>query len=252
MSEGELTGRTRIVCTLDDVLEASAVSQILDAEGVSYMIRTFEDTAYDGLFTQTKGWGQVIVMEADADRARDLLAEYLERSEGASGTRPEVAQAASAAPLPDGLVIAEVSPGDLPDLRGLHAQLVSERTLGGGAHEADPDRAEEVARQISRDTDIYLLLARRGGRVVGSLCLHIMPSLLGPALPWGQVEDLIVDEGSRRRGVGRALMEVAEGIARARGCLRLTLTCHDSREAARALYASLGFTEASTAFRKPL
>ncbi len=47
--------------TLANRFEADLVADTLEKEGIPFWIRSFEDTAYDGLFVVQKGWGQVLV-----------------------------------------------------------------------------------------------------------------------------------------------------------------------------------------------
>ncbi len=53
--------------------EADLVSQALSAEGLPFWIRSFEETAYDGLFVMQKGWGQVFVPRALFHRVTQLI-----------------------------------------------------------------------------------------------------------------------------------------------------------------------------------
>jgi ribosomal protein S18 acetylase RimI-like enzyme len=55
------------------------------------------------------------------------------------------------------------------------------------------------------------------------------------------LEDLFVDPGARRSGLGRALVQAAIERARARECRRIELDTAETNEAALALYRSAGF-----------
>jgi ribosomal protein S18 acetylase RimI-like enzyme len=55
------------------------------------------------------------------------------------------------------------------------------------------------------------------------------------------LEDLFVDPGTRRSGLGRALVQAAIERARARECRRIELDTAETNEAALALYRSAGF-----------
>jgi ribosomal protein S18 acetylase RimI-like enzyme len=57
----------------------------------------------------------------------------------------------------------------------------------------------------------------------------------------GHVDALVVAEGHRRRGIGRALMDAAADWARQRGAGHLVLTVWAGNSAARAFYRSLGY-----------
>ena len=83
-----------------------------------------------------------------------------------------------------------------------------------------------------------LLVARVGGEVVGSLTLVIFPIPTGTRA-W--IEDVVVDEAARGRGVGAALTNEAVRLARAEGARTVDLTSRPARAAANRLYERLGF-----------
>jgi ribosomal protein S18 acetylase RimI-like enzyme len=60
------------------------------------------------------------------------------------------------------------------------------------------------------------------------------------------VEDVIVDEKMRRRGIAEALMRRAIELAEQAGAGVLTLSSNPSREAANKLYQSMGFEKRET------
>jgi ribosomal protein S18 acetylase RimI-like enzyme len=60
------------------------------------------------------------------------------------------------------------------------------------------------------------------------------------------IEDVVVDEAARGRGVGAALTRAAIAVAGDRGARTVDLTSRPSREAANRLYQRLGFVERET------
>jgi ribosomal protein S18 acetylase RimI-like enzyme len=66
------------------------------------------------------------------------------------------------------------------------------------------------------------------------------------------VYDIVVDEGWRRRGIGRRAMELLEGEARARGFDRIQLNVFGGNSVARSLYESLGYDELAVSMGKDL
>lgn len=60
---------------LDDRFQADLWSQTLSEQGVPYLLRTFEDTAYDGLFVSQKGYGRIFVEEEWLSRAQEIDAD---------------------------------------------------------------------------------------------------------------------------------------------------------------------------------
>jgi ribosomal protein S18 acetylase RimI-like enzyme len=77
-----------------------------------------------------------------------------------------------------------------------------------------------------------------GGTIFGSLTLAMFRIPTG-VRAW--IEDVVVDESARGRGVGEALTQEALGRARAAGARTVELTSRPSREAANRLYLRLGF-----------
>jgi ribosomal protein S18 acetylase RimI-like enzyme len=57
------------------------------------------------------------------------------------------------------------------------------------------------------------------------------------------LEDVFVRDTARGRGLGRALVQKALEVARARGCKRIELDVQSDNTAARGLYSSLGFSD---------
>jgi ribosomal protein S18 acetylase RimI-like enzyme len=88
-----------------------------------------------------------------------------------------------------------------------------------------------------------LLVARDGGRVVGTLTLAVFRIPTG-VRAW--IEDVVVDESARGRGVGEALTLRAVELAREAGARSVELTSRPTREAANRLYRRLGFEERET------
>lgn len=68
------------VYTLANRFEADIVSDVLEREGLPFWIKSFEETAYDGLFIIQKGWGQVFVPRSGFHRAIRLIYSVLKNS----------------------------------------------------------------------------------------------------------------------------------------------------------------------------
>jgi len=59
--------------TLKNQIEAQVIEEALREAGIKYVIRTFEDTAYNGIFVPQKGYGQVFVEEGDRQGAEKVI-----------------------------------------------------------------------------------------------------------------------------------------------------------------------------------
>lgn len=84
----------------------------------------------------------------------------------------------------------------------------------------------------------HLLVARVDGEIVGTLTLVTFPIPTG-LRAW--IEDVVVHEAGRGRGVGAALTQEAIRLALAAGARTVDLTSRPSRTAANRLYERLGF-----------
>lgn len=63
------------ITVAENKFEADLIAQTLQQEGIPYMIRSYHDTAYDGIFIPQKGWAAVMVPEEEEERAGDIIAE---------------------------------------------------------------------------------------------------------------------------------------------------------------------------------
>jgi len=69
--------RLEIVCTTEDQVQESLITGELKRAEIKFVVRSFEDTAYDGLFSKNYGHSQLLVLEHDADRAKSIIREVL-------------------------------------------------------------------------------------------------------------------------------------------------------------------------------
>ncbi len=88
-----------------------------------------------------------------------------------------------------------------------------------------------------------LLVARIGDEIVGMLTLLLAPVPSG----WhAYIEDVVVDEPYRGRGVAAKLVDAALDTAARTGAEKVELTSNPLREAANRLYERLGFERRET------
>ncbi len=60
---------------IENRFEADLIQSALDEEGLDFIIRTFQDTAYDGLYVTQKGYAYLLVNEADEKRVKAIVEE---------------------------------------------------------------------------------------------------------------------------------------------------------------------------------
>jgi GNAT superfamily N-acetyltransferase len=106
--------------------------------------------------------------------------------------------------------------------------------------DVDPDRNRAFFRRFLAPSDDGLLLAARDetGGILGYACLYWHFSSL-QALETVLMNDLFVAPEARGRGVGRALIEAAAGVARERGAAWVEWSTAPDNHTAQRLYDSL-------------
>jgi hypothetical protein len=67
---------------VDTRFEGDRVAQALKDAEVPFLIKSFHDTAYDGLYIFQKGWGAVLVPEEFRDQTEQLIVDIKKTFEG--------------------------------------------------------------------------------------------------------------------------------------------------------------------------
>ena len=113
-----------------------------------------------------------------------------------------------------------------------------------------PDRDELADMLAQPGCTLFAARQADGGRIFGFLVLTMY------RIPTGlqaRIDDVVVDDAARGKGVGEALSRAAIARAREARAKNVTLTSRPSREAANRLYARLGFQPVHTnVYRLPL
>jgi methionyl-tRNA synthetase len=61
------------VKTVEDRFEADIIKDALEKENVPVLVRSFQDTSFDGIFIPQKGWGIILVPEEHRDKAKYII-----------------------------------------------------------------------------------------------------------------------------------------------------------------------------------
>lgn len=109
--------------------------------------------------------------------------------------------------------------------------------------------AVDIANVRGRLVDAEILVAERGGKIVGSVTRY--PQWRGAQEGSVAVRLLAVPPEERGSGIGRALMQEAIDRARAEGKKRVILTTTMEMTSARELYEKLGFRREPTLDHMP-
>ena len=144
------------------------------------------------------------------------------------------------------IAVRDMTPADAPEVARLIAML---------GHQATADVIAERIVAFLANGERGLVAVRQlpgnASPILGIVTLHITP-VLHRSGPVGRLTALVVDEAARGRGVGRALVEAAEAIFVARGCVLVEVTSNNRLSEAHVFYKKLGYMSTSLRFGKPL
>lgn len=141
--------------------------------------------------------------------------------------------------------ITHVSEADLDELSALYQQLIP--------NDVSIAAMQRVVRNNDNNRNHIVLCARVGGKLVGSLLAVICEMLFGQCKSFMVIEDVVVDSGCRRRGVGQAFMQYIEKYAKERNCSYIMLITDSDRVGSQDFYRSLGYnSDEYKAFKKHL
>ena len=143
------------------------------------------------------------------------------------------------------ITIRTAATGDLPAVRRLLAHL----------HDPPTEVAWSTSlwSRIVGDPNRTILLAEsRDEHPVGTADLLLVPNLTHGGAAWAAVENVVVDPEWRSRGVGRALMRHAVGVAEAAGCHKVQLASSVERTGAHRFYERTGFSPEAVGYRRHL
>jgi GNAT superfamily N-acetyltransferase len=97
-----------------------------------------------------------------------------------------------------------------------------------------------ISRLLADENTDFLLASVDGGAPAGVVALRYRYGVWQDA-PDCCLEDLFVEESTRRAGLGSELVRAAIERAKERGCRRIELDVNDANESAHALYRRHGF-----------
>lgn len=139
--------------------------------------------------------------------------------------------------------------GDLPAILALYDQLAGDRPEGRAIGGSEGAAIFEAMRdQPGRS----VVVAETDGRVVGTADLVVVANLTHRGRPWAMLENVVVDEGRRGEGVGRALLDEVAALAERQGCYKIQLLSRSERTAAHRFYEAMGFGRMAVGFRRYL
>ncbi len=133
--------------------------------------------------------------------------------------------------------------GDLGQVLALY------RLLDGPYAGAERAVTEQEAWQaLTDDPRQYLLVAEEDGRIAGTATVIVVANIGHGGKPWAAVENVVVAEECRGRGVGTRLMVAVGDISRRLGCYKLVLSSNMARTEAHEFYRQLGWRQTHAGF----
>jgi GNAT superfamily N-acetyltransferase len=108
---------------------------------------------------------------------------------------------------------------------------------------------KKVFIQVLNDPNAQIMIAEADGQIVAFLDLTFRKTLFHRG--WTMIiEDLIVDEAHRRKGIGKRLAELCEDLAREKGCHAIELSSDLHRKETHLFWEALGYEGKAYQFRK--
>ena len=97
--------------------------------------------------------------------------------------------------------------------------------------------------KINEDPNYIVLNAFENKQLVGTIMGIICHELYGKCNPFMVIENFIVEEIYRRKGIGKALLENLENIAKKKRCNNISLVTETFRKKSQKFYESQGYSK---------
>ncbi|MFD8292720.1 GNAT family N-acetyltransferase [Streptomyces lavendulae] len=145
-----------------------------------------------------------------------------------------------------------IRPATEEDLPAIVAMLADDPL--GATRESPEDLTPYVAalKQLADDPRQHVVVAVRGGRVVGTLQLTFVPGLSRKGATRSIIEGVRVHADERGSGLGTRFIEWAVERSRQENCQLVQLTSDVTRTDAHRFYERLGFTASHVGFKLQL
>lgn len=137
------------------------------------------------------------------------------------------------------MIIEKLKIEDISQVLDLHKSIVP--------YEFSEEEAVQIYKDMSLNEKYYLAVAKEDNKIIGTAMGICCDALAGPFLV---IEDVVVKEGLRGKGIGRRLMESLDEFAKEKKCAYAILVSSGFRKEAHKFYENVGFTESVRGFRK--
>lgn len=137
------------------------------------------------------------------------------------------------------ITIDKMNQSDLIQIQSLYRELI--------AQGVSMDTLETHFQRIENDKRYYCVVVRDESKIVGT-CRGILCIALDT--PFLVVENVVVDEKSRGKGIGRLMFDELDRFATEHECGYAILASSGFRKGAHRFYESMGYTDDVKGFRK--
>lgn len=110
----------------------------------------------------------------------------------------------------------------------------------------DKKLAEEIFDKINSNPDHIIIVAEKGGKIVGSTTLLIEKKFIHKGGLVGHIEDVSVSQTHQGQGIGKNLVLYLLEYAKKRGCYKTILDCSNE---VKPFYEKMGFIHNANALR---
>ena len=140
-------------------------------------------------------------------------------------------------------MIREITENDLDGLLKLYMQLHNNPM---------PEKTAELLQiwnEIFQDKNHHVIVAEENGEIVSSCVCVIIPNLTHNQQPYAFIENVITDEGFRKKGLATQCLNFAKKIAQEENCYKMMLLTGAKEESTLNFYRKAGYnSEDKTAF----
>ncbi|MDR3344696.1 MAG: GNAT family N-acetyltransferase [Oscillospiraceae bacterium] len=146
------------------------------------------------------------------------------------------------------ITIHEAGSGDCEGIYPLICQLAGGGWSGsGGEYRPDFNNYARTFKLFLNEKNKKYFVAKNGEDIVGVAGVTINQSLV-EAGNFAFIEELVVDENERRKGIGQLLLDACMKFAKSRECQSVVLTTGAERYAAHRLYEKNGFEKVGVTY----
>ena len=112
------------------------------------------------------------------------------------------------------------------------------------------EKSIKVYKDMLQDEQYLIIVAKEDNEVIGSAFGVCCKSIAVGGNPFLVIEDVIIKDKLRGKGIGKKLMKALDEFAKEKHCVYAILVSSDYRKEAHVFYEKLGFIEGVRGFRK--